>query len=121
MLPRKLLHRLGRTQWQLRRGGVLFNEIPEPLSVVADKGRNARAILEVNGGGHYGNVVLLGDGWEIVLLQGQEGRPVAILGSEGLEFRNNRPTCAVKCILEQDKTTIMTHFAQFELSAEIVF
>ena len=120
MLPCKLLQRLGRTQWQLRRGSVLVDKIPEPLSVVADKGRNVRAVLEVDGGGHDGDVVPLGDVGERALLQGQEECPV-MLGSGGLELRDDRPACAVHGILEQDKKTIMTDFTHFEPSAEIVF
>ena len=90
MLPRKLLQRLGRTQWQLRRGSVLFNKIPDLWSVGADIVRSARAVPEVDGEGHRANAILLGNVWELVLIQDQEGRPVAVLGSEGLEFGDNR-------------------------------
>ena len=87
MLPRKLLQRLGRTQWQLRRGSVLVDKIPDLWSVSADIVRKARAVPEVDGVGHPVNVILITDIWKAVLFQNQEGRPVAVLGSEGLEFK----------------------------------
>ena len=112
---------MGLTQEQLRCGGVFCNEIPKFFFVAAGKVCNARAVLEVDSVGHRMNAISPGEVWEVFLLQDQEGHPVAILGSESLEFGDHVPDLVEKVTHVHDKHPNFTILAQFEPSHEIDF